>query len=125
VRLLLDTHAFIDWDDNKLPKRVTRAIQDALEVYVSSACAWEIAIKSGSGKLSARASVATALLDYDFIELPITIRHAEQVRVLPLIHRDPFDRILLAQAQCEGLTLVSKDSKVRRYGVSVFWDARE
>jgi PIN domain nuclease of toxin-antitoxin system len=122
MRLLLDTHAFIAWDDDVLPKAVSRAVQEADEVFVSSASAWEIAIKSGTGKLARRKSVTKALSDYDFLELTIQIRHAEQVRTLPLIHRDPFDRILIAQAQCEGLTLVSKDTIVRKYAVATLWD---
>jgi PIN domain nuclease of toxin-antitoxin system len=121
VRLLLDTHAFIGWDDNKLPRATTKAIQHADAVYVSSATAWEIAIKSGIGKLARRASVLKALSDYDFVELPIAIRHAELVRSLPPIHRDPFDRILIAQAQCEGLTLVSNDARIRDYPVPLLW----
>jgi PIN domain nuclease of toxin-antitoxin system len=124
VRLLLDTHTFIAWDDNKLPKQVTKAIQEAQEVYVSSAVAWEIAIKCGIGKLAARANVVTALGEYDFQELPITILHAQQVRSLPPIHRDPFDRILIAQAQCEDLTLVSNDAMVCQYSVPIFWTSR-
>jgi PIN domain nuclease of toxin-antitoxin system len=121
VRLLLDTHAFIAWDDDALPKRTVKAIQVADEVYVSAASAWEIAIKSGTGKLAQRASVLRALDDYAFRELPIQILHAERVRSLPAIHRDPFDRILIAQALCEGLTLVSNDALIRKYKVPQLW----
>jgi PIN domain nuclease of toxin-antitoxin system len=121
VRLLLDTHAFIAWDDNVLPKRAVKAIQAADDVYVSAATAWEISIKSGSGKLARRASVLKALEDYQFRELAIQIQHAERVRSLPGIHRDPFDRILIAQALCEGLTLVTNDALICKYEVSRLW----
>jgi PIN domain nuclease of toxin-antitoxin system len=79
LRLLLDTHAFIAWDDNTLPKRTVKAIQSADEVHVSAATAWEIAIKSGTGKLERRASVLKALLDYDFRELSLGMYPSRRV----------------------------------------------
>lgn len=120
--LLLDTHAFLWWDSGKLARSVVRRIQAAGDVYVSAASAWEIAIKASLGKIEARASVAKAILEYGFLPLAISLEHADAVRALPRHHRDPFDRILVAQAMTERLTLVSKDPLFGRYGVEVVWD---
>jgi PIN domain nuclease of toxin-antitoxin system len=90
-------------------------------VYVSAATAWEIAIKSGLRRIRARGTVAEAIADYGFFELPILVSHAEAVRALPLHHRDPFDRMLVAQARLEALTLVSKDAALRLYDAAVVW----
>jgi PIN domain nuclease of toxin-antitoxin system len=121
LKLLLDTHALVWWDSAKLPARVVKRIQSADEVYVSAASAWEIAIKSALGKIETNGSVAEAISDYGFAELPVTVSHAEAVRFLPSHHRDPFDRILVAQARIEGLTLVSRDPALRLYDVRVVW----
>jgi PIN domain nuclease of toxin-antitoxin system len=122
LRLLLDTHAFVWWDDAKLPKAVIRRIQRADDVLVSAVVAWEIAIKSALGKMTARGSVAEAIADYGFTELPIGIAHADAVRRLPEHHRDPFDRMLVAQALVEDLVLVSADAALARYKVPIVWD---
>jgi PIN domain nuclease of toxin-antitoxin system len=122
VNLLLDTHTFLWWDSGKLARSVIRRIQAAGDVYVSAASAWEIAIKASLGKIEAHASVAEASLDYGFLPLAISLEHADAVRALPRHHRDPFDRILVAQAMTERLTLVSKDPLLGRYDVEVVWD---
>lgn len=122
MRLLLDTHAFVWWDDAKLPKAVIRRIQRADDVLVSAVVAWEIATKSALGKMTARGSVAEAIADYGFTELPIGIAHADAVRRLPEHHRDPFDRMLVAQALVEDLVLVSADAALARYKVPIVWD---
>ena len=119
--LLLDTHALVWWDNDALPARVVKRIRDADEVYVSAASAWEIAIKSALGKIVAKGTVAQALADYGFTELPISVSHAEAVRALPNHHRDPIDRILIAQAQIESLTLVSRDRALRLYETPIVW----
>lgn len=121
MRLLLDTHTLICWDDDRLPRGVTTAIREADEVYVSAVTAWEIAIKRALGRIEARGSVADAVADYGFSPLPITIEHAEAVRGLPTHHRDPFDRLLVTQAQIENLTLVTRDPAFRAYDVTVCW----
>ena len=121
MRLLLDTHALIWWDEGHLPRAATKAVQDALEVWVSAASAWEIAIKSALGKIAVRGSVAEAVADYGFSALPITIAHAEAVRTLPPGHKDPFDRLLIAQAQIEDLTILTHDPAFRAYAVAVSW----
>lgn len=122
MRLLLDTHAFLWWDEDELPKKVVLRIQRAEEVFVSAASAWEISIKAALGKVSVKGSVAEALEDYGFSPLPITLEHAEGVRALPRVHRDPFDRILVAQALAEDLVLVSADEVLRKYGAAVVWE---
>lgn len=121
MRLLLDTHALVWWDEGRLPRRVVTAIQEADEVYVSAVTAWEIAIKSALGKIVARASVGEAISDYGFTALPVTIGHADAVRSLPQHHRDPFDRLLIVQARIEGLSLVSRDPAFAAYDVEVVW----
>jgi len=121
MRLLLDTHAFIWWDNGRLPGRITVQIQQADEVYVSAVTAWEIAIKSALGKIVARGTVADALADYGFSPLPVTVEHADAVGLLPPHHRDPFDRLLAVQARIEELTLVTRDPAFRPYGVKLLW----
>jgi PIN domain nuclease of toxin-antitoxin system len=97
-------------------------IQDADEVYVSAVTAWEIAIKTGIGKMRARGKVAVAIAEYGFSPLPISVVHADAVPALPPHHKDPFDRLLIAQAEAEALTLVTRDPLFRRYGARVRWD---
>lgn len=121
MRLLLDTHALVWWDNGALPVRVTARIREADEVYVSAATAWEVTIKSTLGKIATRGTVSEAIADYGFKELPITVSHAEAVRLLPPHHRDPFDRMLVAQARVEALSLVSRDPAVRLYDVPIVW----
>jgi len=101
---------------------VVERIQAAGDVYISAASAWEIAIKASLGKIEAHESGAKASRDYGFLPLAISLEHADAVRSLPRYHRDPFDRMLVAQAMLERLAIVSKDSLVRRYDVEVIWD---
>ena len=89
------------------------------DVFLSVATAWEIAIKTGLGKLSMPLSVTEAMAQYELRPLTITFRHAEAVADLPLHHRDPFDRMLVAQAITEGLTLVTSDSVFAAYDVAL------
>jgi PIN domain nuclease of toxin-antitoxin system len=125
LRLLLDTHAVL-WAlgaPAELPAEIRTAIEDpASVVFVSAASAWEMAIKQARGKLRyPAAEISAALGRASLLELPVTIRHAEAAAILPPHHRDPFDRMLVAQAQVEGLSLVSRDPAVRRYQVTVLW----
>jgi len=120
MKLLLDTHAFLWWDskDAHLPEALRVAIQStANAVYVSAATVWEIAIKRASGKLIFGQPVGAAIERHGFVALPITIEHAEWAGELPQLHRDPFDRLLVAQAQLEGLVLVTVDEQILRYQV--------
>jgi len=120
MKLLLDTHAFLWWDsgDAHLPETLRSAIASPRnEVYVSAVTVWEIAIKRASGKLNFLASAAKAIEDHGFLPLAITVEHAECAGALPQLHRDPFDRLLVAQAQLEGLVLVTVDEQILRYQV--------
>lgn len=120
MNLLLDTHVLIWWDEGRrLTSGARRAIESADAVYVSAASAWEVAIKIGLGRLRPARTVEQAAGESGFLELPITFRHAERVAGLPPHHRDPFDRLLIAQAEVEGLTLVTRDPVFGRYGVEV------
>jgi len=121
VNLLLDTHTLLWWlsDDPKLSTGTRQAIADASSVvYVSAVTLWEIAIKSTLGKLELPDDFDDVLATQEFWELPLNWEHARRSRDLPWIHRDPFDRMLIAQAQVEALTLASTDSQVRKYGVA-------
>jgi PIN domain nuclease of toxin-antitoxin system len=120
VNLLLDTHVLIWWDEGRrLAAEARRAIADADSVYVSAASAWEVAIKTGLGRLRPTRTVEQAVDESGFLELPVTFRHAERVGKLPPHHRDPFDRLLIAQADVEDLTLVTRDAVFARYGAAV------
>jgi PIN domain nuclease of toxin-antitoxin system len=118
VNLLLDTPVLIWWDEGrKLGVEARRAIAEAEAVYVSAASAWEVAIKIELGRLRATRTVEQAAQESGFLELPVTFRHAERVAFLPAHHRDPFDRLLIAQADLEELTLVTRDPVFGRYRV--------
>lgn len=118
MNLLLDTHVLIWWDEGRrIAAAARRAIEAADSVYVSAASAWEVAIKIGLGRLNPSRTVEQAVEESGFEELPITFRHAERVAALPAYHRDPFDRLLIAQAMVERLTLVTRDPVFGRYDV--------
>jgi PIN domain nuclease of toxin-antitoxin system len=120
VTLLLDTHVLLWWldDPGRLSKDARKAIRDGRNaVYVSAAVAWEIAIKKALGKLDAPDDLEAALEASRFLPLPVTIAHALAVRSLPDHHRDPFDRLLIAQALHEGFRLVSRDPVIAKYPV--------
>jgi PIN domain nuclease of toxin-antitoxin system len=119
VRLLLDTHVVLWWltDDDTLSAEVKETIDTEAEVFISAASVWEIAIKQALGKLTGPPDLLDALDRCGLTELPIRSRHAVEAGSLPLLHRDPFDRMLVAQARCDGLTLLSRDPQVQRYDV--------
>jgi PIN domain nuclease of toxin-antitoxin system len=122
--LLVDTHALLWWltDDAALSPAARDAIADPVnEPFVSSASIWEIAIKRSLGKLTAPDDLPDRIADEGFPWLPISANHAWQVRELPLHHRDPFDRILVAQALIERLPIITADPHFGRYGVRVHW----
>jgi PIN domain nuclease of toxin-antitoxin system len=124
LRLLLDTHVVLSWmgHGRSLSEGAERGLDDTTnEVLVSAVVAWEIAIKRAIGKLHAPADVVTRLLTTTAAELPISIEHAASVEHLPHHHGDPFDRLLVAQAQVEGATLVSGDEAMRAYDVPILW----
>ena len=121
-RLLLDTHALL-WvldDDAALDESARSAIVDPRnDVFVSAVSMWEISIKRSLGKLKAPEELLSTVAASGFRELPVTFVHADQAGGLPPHHRDPFDRMLVAQAQMEGLTIVTHDSVIARYGVRI------
>jgi PIN domain nuclease of toxin-antitoxin system len=128
LRLLLDTHTFLWWlgGDAALSKRACDAIADATnEIFVSAASAWEIATKHRIGKLPGVAVIVTdldgAISDQGFHGLPISVRHGQIAGALPGAHRDPFDRMLIAQAMQETLSLVSNEHIFDRFGVARLW----
>jgi PIN domain nuclease of toxin-antitoxin system len=124
VNLLLDTHVLLWWlaDDSSLQSAARDAIRDESNiVHVSAATAWEISIKKALGKLDAPDDLANALEVNNFRSLEITVAHATKAGALPRHHDDPFDRLLIAQAQTEQLTLVTHDAKFRAYEISVIW----
>jgi PIN domain nuclease of toxin-antitoxin system len=120
MRLLLDTHVAIWWlsGDARLSPATREAIHDVPDAYLSAVSLWEIFIKQDTGRLDLPAGFVDALRD-DFIDLPLTFDHAVEGRALPLVNRDPFDRMLVAQARVEGLTIVTADRLLSRYGVPV------
>ncbi len=128
MRLLLDTHAVLWWflGDPLLTPTARDAIQsDASEVWVSAVSAIEVTTKYRIGKLPKAANLAGSFEDMVasevFSALPISLRHAQLAGLLPIPHKDPFDRLLIAQAQTEGLTLVSNEAIFDSFGVIRLW----
>ena len=121
MRLLVDTHIFL-WmwgHDPKLSVRARRLITCADAVFVSSASIWEMAIKAGKGKLDVDVDrLVGEIKTSKYRELPARATHGAAVRHLPHHHGDPFDRLLVAQAWCEPLLLVTADSHLAQYGAS-------
>jgi PIN domain nuclease of toxin-antitoxin system len=119
ARLLLDTHVLLWWlsDDDELSPGVKDLIDTELEVYVSGASLWEMSIKAAAGKLRLPADWLHVVGQSGLLELPIRAEHAVEAGQLPPLHRDPFDRMLIAQARCERLTLVTRDTMIHAYEV--------
>lgn len=119
LRILLDTHTLIWVAEEELEASAWSAIQHAVSVYVSAATIWEIEIKRATGRLRAPDDVAWLVEQSGFDELPIRFEHAIVAGRLPAFHADPFDRMLVAQARIEGLTIATADEAIRRYDVPV------
>jgi len=121
VSLLLDTHVVLWWltDAPELSDDLKQQLDDEPAVYLSPATVWEITIKQSIGKLTDPENLPEIVVDAGFRPLPITAEHAVVAGRLPLLHRDPFDRMLIAQARCEGLTLVTRDPQIHRYDVAL------
>jgi len=121
VRLLLDTHALLWWlADEGLTTQARDAIADpANVVVVSAASAWEISIKKALGKLVAPDDLEQQVQAGGFLPLPISIAHGVAAGRLARHHEDPFDRMLIAQAYAEGLTIVTRDTRFNEYGVAL------
>jgi PIN domain nuclease of toxin-antitoxin system len=121
VSLLLDTHIVLWWlaDDPELSEEIKDRLDREPDARVSAATIWEIAIKQALGKITAPADLPERVRDSGFRELPVDFAHAIAAGRLPPIHRDPFDRMLVAQARCEGLTLVTRDAYCQQYEVAI------
>ena len=126
--LLLDTHALLWWltADAQLGPQASAAIQHSSNrVYVSAVSAWEIAIKAATRKLQLPDPppqyVTSRIAQNGFEPLPILLSHALHTYTLPPLHRDPFDRILIAQSQVESLPLLTADTQIMQYAVQVLW----
>ncbi|HET6520264.1 MAG TPA: type II toxin-antitoxin system VapC family toxin [Geminicoccaceae bacterium] len=116
MRLPLDTRVFVWWytGDERLGRRAWEAVADpANEVPVSAVVVWEIAVKRALGRMRFDGAVERAVAGEGFLPLPVTPRHAEPVGTLPHHHGDPFDRLLLAHAQAESMTLITQDAQPR------------
>lgn len=124
MRLLLDSQAAYGWLVGRgVPDPAQRAIADTRNhVALSAASVWELGIKQAKGKLAIPDGRLESLLDADLTLLSVSPAHALAAARLPAIHGDPFDRMLIAQALAEGMTLVGGDSVFAAYGVDVIWD---
>ena len=122
MRLLLDSHTLL-WalaDDPRLGERAKAAIADAANlVAVSAATVWEVSVKRALGKVEAPEDLLAQLAEARFFPLAITLDHAHAAGALPRHHDDPFDRMLVAQARAERLTIVTRDPAIARYGIAV------
>jgi PIN domain nuclease of toxin-antitoxin system len=128
MRLLLDTHAFLWWitNDERLSARCVAALSDReTEVYLSVAAAWEMAIKYPLGRLKLDAPpdvfIPREIKSNGIIVLPVSLPHVLRTAALPPIHRDPFDRLMVAQSQIEQMDLVTVDPLILKYVVNTFW----
>jgi PIN domain nuclease of toxin-antitoxin system len=128
VRVLLDTHALLWWatDDSSLPERSRRRISESYNgVVVSAVSAWEIATKMLLGRLPSATDIVSDFEGFlqrqNFEGLPISLAHGIRAGLLPGHHKDPFDRMLIAQAQAENLPIISNDPILDQYGVRRIW----
>jgi PIN domain nuclease of toxin-antitoxin system len=121
---LADTHALLWWlsDDPRLSAPARDLIADGdVPTHFSAASVWEAEIKAAIGKLVIPVDLLDALEADHFVELPIAARHGREAARLPPLHRDPFDRMIVAQARLEGLVVITADSKIADYGAEVLW----
>lgn len=128
MKALLDTHTFLWWitEDPRLSSRAREIISDGENIlYLSAASCWEMAIKARLGKLEMPANITSFITDQMAINaitpLAVEISHALHVYTLPNHHRDPFDRLLVAQAQIENLPILTADPQIARYAVKIIW----
>ena len=128
MKLLLDTHTFLWWNEAspRLSKKALVLLSDpANTLLLSVVSAWELVLKTQTGKLrlpeSLNVYVPTRMAHYAMHALPVSLAHALASESLPLHHRDPFDRLLIAQAAIEGVPIVTADPEFRRYAIKVVW----
>jgi PIN domain nuclease of toxin-antitoxin system len=119
--LLLDTHVLLWWldDSPELSDPLKTLLDTEPSIHVSAVSPWEIALKQSLGKLHGPEDLAERARDSQFTSLPITAEHCVRAGQLPPYHRDPFDRLLVAQAQIEAMTVVTRDGRIPRYDVPV------
>lgn len=122
MKVLIDTHVFLWWD--KDPNKLSHALQTAIadgtnDIFLSAASVWELAIKRVIGKVGFSRRIVEAASRLGFGILPISGGHAERAAALPRHHNDPFDRIIIAQAQLEGMVLGTQDRLMQPYGVVI------
>jgi PIN domain nuclease of toxin-antitoxin system len=128
VKILLDTHAFL-WlvsDHSRLSDKAKAVFLDnSNDLYLSAVSGFEIAVKHGLGKLKLSESpmdfVSRRIENNNLIELPVTMEHATNLQNLPLIHRDPFDRLLISQSMVESIPLLSADKQISAYSIECIW----
>jgi len=121
LKILLDTHILLWWlaDDPLLSKKARSLITDSKNlVFISAATTWEMMKKKALGKLEAPDNIAEMIKENNFKDLPITLAHTLTIGQLPKHHQDPFDRMLVAQAKCEALTLITADEKLTAYDLN-------
>lgn len=124
----MDTHAFL-WfvlDDQRISNEAKSIIENSKnEIYFSAASAWEIAIKIKLARLKIKGEFETFIIDQlstnSFVPLSISISHSLYTHRLPQVHKDPFDRIIIAQSKLENLPLISKDREIRKYKIAMVW----
>ena len=120
-RYLLDSHILIwlDSGNDRIKPPLLETLRWADQRYLSAATGWELGLKQAAGKLRLRAPIGAMLDSFQLTEMPVTIRHGDRAAQLPLLHRDPFDRMLVAQALVEGLILITGDKRLAEYGVPI------
>ena len=124
MRLLIDSNAFLWWSESstKLGNAARQAFTDpANEVSISIAALWEIVIKTSLRKLTVPADIETMVLSQGFSILPISFDHLRRIEALARIHKDPFDRMMIAQALAEGIPIATADRRFAAYGVQIVW----
>lgn len=124
MRLLIDSHAFLWWGESSpaLSGAARSAIADpASEVLISIAALWELVIKASSGKLTLLADIETMVASQGFSVLTVSFDHLRRFGSLPRLHRDPFDRMMIAQALAEGIPIATGDRSFAAYGVQIVW----
>lgn len=123
MKLLLDTHVVLWWqvDDRRLKAKARKAIATADLVWVSAVSGWEASIKIGLGRLRLAEPFQLTVRADDFTELPVTLAHTDRFAGIKAHHPDPFDRMLVAQAQVEEATLVTHDRAFEPYGIPIIW----
>lgn len=124
MQILLDTHTFLWWlgDSARLSRKALECISDGEnDIYLSAVSIWEIRIKEKLGKLKTPKNLLETAEAQGILQIEMTWRHADATKALPNLHKDPFDRLLIAQARSEGLKILTDDTAIKRYDVPTVW----